>query len=783
MNNSRSVLTDEHIKALQAGNVESNKNNLKITLEYLKKHPELITATEIDGYGVNYKTETISKKLPITPELINQAILVVGGHQYKNYEMATVNALLDQLTREAHAHIRSKKIEIQKREQEHLNASTLPTSPALPASPASPPPTLDDAIKAIHNYLAKSPGEKSQFMDLVKCFDRHIYTVRAEHMTGEIREIQEKILEIYAHTFTAVARAEYEKFNIDHLKRLKDFDSQTSNITGLSGDIAKSVMLQVVYEEDDHIRKGVIERYILLADKLTKEGNFFSANGIYQGLAMPECSRLYKNNSGINLTEIPVKKLIELQSLYGGRASDKNHLIELMTKCNGSTLPVLDKLKFDIETKYAGSMDKLTNEKNSLEKEWVNLKNKQAEEVTISAMELKIKEYAERIQEQSHKNLAKVGDDYKQIYKAEKAPLLMNNIDLSVDVVTQAKSVEQTLHYLTIGDLKSILETSRTVLENRLSFALKDGDKDSVVAVIEQYVKDITPVILVRQNETQELITHLNTVMNTIRDSSFDLKQLQNAEHQKDRIVFQQKVLTPVENTYVLFKQQNDKEIKAVNELSNRRVSHMQQVAREQMINKTPIYGKLLAYQEALQNRCEVHKDDKVSQNKLDVISRITTTLLEMKLNNMPADAMSQYLKNQIQDNHTVLEGHHKSLGGMINKLLNRESTAINLLRKHLNEWDALHIEQGKNIVNTSQMQQWIVEGIAEEVQLHPLATSAKSLQTLPVKMRIDDGHPDYRHHHETLFHEVKAGHHPLQVQKSKDDDSEGEHPPTHHDV
>src|SRR5262245_41567765 len=115
----------------------------------------------------------------------------------------------------------------------------------------------------------------------------------------------------------------------------------------------------------------------------------------------------------------------------------------------------------------------------------------------------------------------------------------------------------------------------------------------------------------------------------------------------------------------------------------------MQHTTNDQLMKKTPVYGELLAYQEILRNRCSDNKKDSVRQNQLDVINRMTTRLLEMNINNMPANEISQYIKDQIRDNDKVLEAHHKSIGGFISKLINRETTAFKLLRKHLCEWDA----------------------------------------------------------------------------------------------
>lgn len=369
----------EHLKALRGGMKKDGYTALIAALEHLKNNINLMKGittryfiSDTQQVGKNIDKEMIEDVIRYLQYIDHKTKLNLQnakpitykeylhslGIEEKSYASQNAILLLDTLALYA--------VQEEKRQTSQITTPSIDLSldkhEKLQDQKSTP---INHSIHAILDYDLENPEHsKVNFHDLVKQFDDHLSMIKNSKnhdnptIKKDIEKARRKILDVYAQIFTAIASEEFGKIEINDLRQVKYFESKIKPLTLLSGNFATDVALQILNESNIDKRNIIIERYIELADKLTREGDFFSANAIFAGLKDPKCHALYKNNYGFfMLSDEACKKLSNLEKLYGGKIPERILLEEKMKSFNGPKLPSLDKLSNTIATSYIGSLD------------------------------------------------------------------------------------------------------------------------------------------------------------------------------------------------------------------------------------------------------------------------------------------------------------------------------------------------------------------------------------------------------------------------------------------
>ena len=291
---------------------------------------------------------------------------------------------------------------------------------------------LKKAMLAVANYSSQtSEDNKKDFQTLVSEFDTALSNLQRgdwqlnSALVNEVKAIEAIIVETYATTLTSIATEEFNQFwdDLQKLKKVKDLGAAQKGVTDLSKDIATSVTYQIFKEDDQRKRIMLIERFVNLIDKLTTNGDFFTANAIFQGINTKEVGVLFKNDLGTYaendlgisaLSREAAGKFHEMGLLYGVVAIERKLTEQKMVEFKGPKLPDLSMIGFSIETKYEGSSKQLSAAKITVEERIKNLKNHNLGKVNdIDAVEIrflleslhKLKSQRKNLGELKEKNL------------------------------------------------------------------------------------------------------------------------------------------------------------------------------------------------------------------------------------------------------------------------------------------------------------------------------------------------------------------------------------------
>ena len=190
--------------------------------------------------------------------------------------------------------------------------------------------STSDKTIAQHMRLMDQLVSREEFIKL---------TGKDKEGSNKIRDYYTAITDIHAIAFTKEASDLFQSVN-SKLNQTPPvhYAVYTNEAMIVSNKQNAIVRMDIVSEEDPERRRIKFERWVNIASKLHKEGNFFSADSIILALAETMTERLFMNKSGEmeGLSNDAVKKFNELKSTYITNAKD---LTDNMKAFNGPKLP------------------------------------------------------------------------------------------------------------------------------------------------------------------------------------------------------------------------------------------------------------------------------------------------------------------------------------------------------------------------------------------------------------------------------------------------------------
>lgn len=265
---------------------------------------------------------------------------------------------------------------------------------------------LIDMLDKTDNYLediADRNLRNFNFEEVVKKYDESIthpetidYLASHPEVVDRINTINAKIVDMYADILTNMANEEFRKVT-DKLHTLtKDnVGSCLKNVIDLSSNQSAYFVNKILMTANKSQRNLMVERLLILADKLKKEGNYFTAQAIFFAITNTVVDRLYrykdkrKNNmkgtddyntwSGLSPRALEIYK--DITRVFSRAEDSKAELLSIIKDKDGAKLPTVDRYSSKLGGTLVGVLGEFKTEKNKWQKRLdglnsLNIKNK-----------------------------------------------------------------------------------------------------------------------------------------------------------------------------------------------------------------------------------------------------------------------------------------------------------------------------------------------------------------------------------------------------------------------
>jgi len=239
------------------------------------------------------------------------------------------------------------------------------------------------------------PGVK-KFENFVSDPDNLNYLKKHRHARHQVRSINTEIVVKFAGTLSAGAYGVFQDFDISN----KDSWADVAHVYNQQSEYVKSDILS---REKIAERNLSAERWIFIADYLTKQGDFFSAQSITQAFSFIEVSKLYEDKGKMTgLSNDALAKLDYLQSIYKGDEIANKKLKGLIEATQGPKVANIDSITKSIELKQSGSLTILYIQKEKAKEELSVLQEERKnnkDESKLESIDEKIRKTIENINE------------------------------------------------------------------------------------------------------------------------------------------------------------------------------------------------------------------------------------------------------------------------------------------------------------------------------------------------------------------------------------------------
>lgn len=234
---------------------------------------------------------------------------------------------------------------------------------------ASYPQVVDEILSLLIDALAR-PGSDSTLPALIAKFDLirgdHERMALLDHGTQQaIEGINLKIQEVFANVLSAQASASFAALNVEELNLLSWSQAtsfrRVADVLNLQTDYARFMILTA---ETATMRTLQIERWIAIADRLTQEQNYFSADALFCALTQSDIERLYiTHDEVILLSDEACARLAMLKATY----TKKAYLLqEIVYPAEGPKMANLIKIIGPVKAYLEGKLMQLESHKEQL---------------------------------------------------------------------------------------------------------------------------------------------------------------------------------------------------------------------------------------------------------------------------------------------------------------------------------------------------------------------------------------------------------------------------------
>ncbi|VVC74804.1 hypothetical protein AQUSIP_00760 [Aquicella siphonis] len=384
---------------------------------------------------------------------------------------------------------------------------------------------IQDIIQQLESFLASPPDQRQGDMNaLISQFDQALSRPETKQLLGsnpqlreKVAEMQGRIIDVYATTLTHAAETAFNTLKIEDVKKPGDIEDLAKHIAVASSNLSEGIKWKILSIEDPEIRRQTIERYIFIAEEMTKSGNFFGAQAIYSGLHMDGVYQLFRTDEGLyGLSPEASKAMEKLRGLYKGDISTDEILEAETTKFQGHKIPNINILMRRIGVCMAGHSDAMlfaylnTEEKIKLIKQ--------------------IREPADSdVLEEAKKNLndrdfASLKKDLAALQQKRASKSTKEGPDAEMQAIIESLKDLLSERGLTLEDVDKALATKKgkplLILESSHSDYKKD-EQEQIESILKGLLND-HPVV------------DLDATERKLSDHALSLKQQRNAQEQKN---------------------------------------------------------------------------------------------------------------------------------------------------------------------------------------------------------------------------------------------------------